>query len=54
MLTHKQLRTKALANAEVKAEYDKLAGEYSLLNEFLKARAAHDLTHEQVVAKSAE
>ena len=54
MLTHKQLRTKALANTGVKAEYEKLAGEFSLLNEFLKARAAHDLTHEQVVAKSAE
>ena len=54
MLTHKQLRTKALANAEEKAEYEKLAEEISLLDEFLKARAAHDLTHEQVVAKSAE
>lgn len=42
MLTHKQLRTKALANAGVKAEYKKLAGEFSLLDEFLKARAAHD------------
>ena len=30
MLTHKQLRTKALANAEVKAEYEKLADEFFL------------------------
>jgi hypothetical protein len=42
MLTHKQLRTKALANAEVKAEYEKFLEEFSLLDEFLKARAAHD------------
>jgi hypothetical protein len=54
MLTHKQLRTKALANTEVKAEYEKLAGEMSLLDEFLKARAAQGLTREQVAAKSAE
>jgi transcriptional regulator with XRE-family HTH domain len=51
MLTHKQLRTKALANAEVKAEYDKLAGEFSLLAEFLKARAAQGLTQAQVAEK---
>ena len=44
MLTHKQLRTQALANAEVKAEYEKLADEFSLLDEFLKARAAQGLT----------
>ena len=44
MLTHKQLRTKALARAEVKAEFEKLADEFSLLGEFLKARAAQGLT----------
>ena len=38
MLTHKQLRTKSLANAEVKAGYEKLADEFSLLDEFLKER----------------
>ena len=51
MLTHKQLRTKALANAEVKAEYEKLADEFSLLDEFLKARAAQGLTQAQVAEK---
>jgi hypothetical protein len=51
MLTHKQLRTKALANAEVKAEYEKLAEEFSLLDEFLKARAAQGLTQAQVVTR---
>ena len=44
MLTHKQLRNKALANADVKAEFDKLADEFALLDEFLKARAAQGLT----------
>jgi transcriptional regulator with XRE-family HTH domain len=51
MLTHKQLRTKALANAEVKAEYEKLADEFALLDEFLKARAAQGLTQAQVAQK---
>lgn len=51
MLTHKQLRTKALADAEVKAEYDKLADEFSLLDEFLKVRAAQGLTQAQVAEK---
>jgi len=44
MLTHKQIRTEALANAEVATEYEKLADEFSLLDEFLKARAAQGLT----------
>ncbi len=51
MLTHKQLRTKALANAEVATEYEKLADEISLLDEFLKARAAQGLTQAQVAEK---
>ena len=51
MLTHKQLRTKALANAEVEAEYEKLTDEFSLLDEFLKARAAQGLTQAQVAER---
>jgi transcriptional regulator with XRE-family HTH domain len=51
MLTHKQLRAKALGNPEVKAEYDKLSDEYALLDEFLKARAAQGLTQAQVAQK---
>ena len=51
MLTHKQLRTKALASAGVKVEYEKLADEFSLLDEFLKARAAQGLTQAQVAEK---
>jgi transcriptional regulator with XRE-family HTH domain len=51
MLTHKQLRAKALGNADVKAEFDKLSDEYALLDEFLKARAAQGLTQAQVAEK---
>lgn len=51
MLTHKQLRTKALANTEVATEYEKLADEFSILDEFLKARAAQGLTQAQVAEK---
>ncbi len=38
MLTHNQLRTKALAGLDVKEEFDKLSDEFSLLDEFFKAR----------------
>ena len=51
MLTHKQLRTKALGNATVKAEFEKLGDEFALLDEFLKARAAQGLTQAQVAEK---
>ncbi len=51
MLKHKQLRTKALASAAVKAEYEKLGDEFALLDEFLKARAAQGLTQAQVAEK---
>lgn len=51
MLTHKQLRIKALANAEVKAAYENLAEEFSLLDEFLKARAAQGLSQAQLAER---
>ncbi len=51
MLTHKQLRTKALGNAAVKAEYEKLSDEFALLDEFLRARTAQGLTQAQVAEK---
>jgi transcriptional regulator with XRE-family HTH domain len=51
MLTHKQLRAKALANADVKAEYEKLSDEFKLLDEFLNARARQGLTQAQVAEK---
>lgn len=51
MLTHKQLRAKALGRAEVKAQFDELGDEYALLDEFLKARAEQGLTQAQVAEK---
>ena len=51
MLTHKQLRTKALGNADVKVEYEKLSDEFAFLDEFLQARAAQGLTQAQVAEK---
>ena len=51
MLTHKQLRAAAMARADVKAEFEKTADEYALLDEFLKARAAQGLTQAQVAEK---
>ena len=51
MLTHKQMRAKALENAEVKAEFDQLADEFSLLDQFLKARADQGLTQAQVAER---
>ena len=51
MLTHKQLRTKALAQPQVQAEFLALSDEYALLDEFLKARAAQGLTQAQLAEK---
>jgi transcriptional regulator with XRE-family HTH domain len=51
MLMHKQLRTKALADPAVKAEFDKLSDEFSLLDEFLKARTSQGLPQAQVAEK---
>ena len=44
MLTHQQLRTQALADEAVKAEFDKLSDEFSLLDDFLMDRMSQGLT----------
>jgi transcriptional regulator with XRE-family HTH domain len=51
MLTHKQLRAKALANPEVKAEFERVSAEFAVLDEFLKIRAAKGLTQNQIAEK---
>ena len=51
MLTHKQLRAKALANPEVKAEFECVRAEFAVLDEFLKIRAAKGLTQNQIAEK---
>ena len=51
MLTHKQLRARALGRAQVQAQFDQLGEEYGLLDEFLKARSEQGLTQAQVAEK---
>lgn len=48
MLTHKKLKEKALSNPKVKAEYESLEPEFSLLRSLLKARRKADLTQDEV------
>lgn len=51
MLTHKQLRAKALGRTEVEVEFKKQEEEFALLDEFLKVRADQGLTQAQVAEK---
>ncbi|MFA6016221.1 MAG: hypothetical protein WC742_14270 [Gallionellaceae bacterium] len=52
MLTHAELKAKALANAEVRAEYERLnKEEFALLDEILAARAAAGLSQAQVAER---
>jgi transcriptional regulator with XRE-family HTH domain len=51
MLTHKQLRAKALRRSDVKAEFAALGEEFAFLDEFLKARAEQGLTQAQVAER---
>lgn len=51
MLSHKELKRQALADAEVRAEYDRLAPEFMLLEEMLRARKAAGLTQEEIALR---
>src|SRR5512140_2384187 len=51
MLTHKELKARALERADVKAEYDRLDEEFQFLDEFLKARAAAGITQAEVAER---
>ena len=51
MITHKELKARALARPEVKAEYDKLEEEFSFLGEFLNARATAGVTQAEVAER---
>ncbi|MFZ4860025.1 MAG: helix-turn-helix domain-containing protein [Desulfuromonadaceae bacterium] len=51
MLTHKELKARALERADVKAEYDRLDEEFRFLDEFLKARAAAGVTQAEVAER---
>jgi len=51
MLTHKELKARALERADVKTEYDQLDDEFRFLDEFLKARAAAGVTQAEVAER---
>ena len=51
MLTHKELKTRALERADVKAEYDRLDEEFQFLDEFLKARTAAGVTQAEIAER---
>ena len=51
MLTHRQLKQRALARADVKAEYERLNEEFSFLDEFLKARSIAGITQAEVARR---
>ena len=51
MLTHKELKDRALERADVKTEYARLDEEFALLDEFLKARAAAGITQAEVAER---
>lgn len=49
--TLKQFKARALARPEVQREYDRLAEEFSFLDEILKARAEAGLTQAEVAER---
>jgi transcriptional regulator with XRE-family HTH domain len=51
MLKHSRLRAKALRRKGVRDEFDRLRGEFALLDEFLKARAENGLTQADVARR---
>lgn len=52
MLTHAELKAQALANTEVRAEYERLnREEFAILDEMLAARHAAGLTQAQVAER---
>jgi transcriptional regulator with XRE-family HTH domain len=51
MLTHKELKARALKRDDVKAEYDRLDEEFAFLDEFLKARSSAGITQAEVAQR---
>lgn len=51
MLTHAELKKRALAKPEVKQAYEALAEEYAIAHELLHAREAAGLTQSEVAEK---
>jgi len=51
MLTHKELKARALERVDVKDEYERLDEEFAFLDEFLRARAAAGITQAEVAER---
>ena len=51
MLTHQELRARALERPDVKSEYDRLDEEFAFLDEFLKARSSAGITQAEVAQR---
>jgi ribosome-binding protein aMBF1 (putative translation factor) len=51
MLSHAELKERALSKPEVKSAYDELEDEYALARELIHARSAAGLTQEEVAEK---
>lgn len=51
MLTHKEVKSRALERPDVKNEYDRLEEEFTLLDEFLKARSTAGLSQADIARR---
>ncbi len=51
MLTHKELKTRALNHPEARTEYERVEDEFIYLDEFLKARAASGLNQSEIAKR---
>jgi DNA-binding XRE family transcriptional regulator len=51
MLTHKELKTRALERPDVKAEYERLNEEFSFFDSFMKVRSAAGITQAEVAER---
>lgn len=51
MLTHKELKSRALVRTDVKTEYDRLDEEFALFDEFLKARTSAGITQKEIAKR---
>lgn len=51
MITHEELKKRALQGTDVRAEYESLHKEFAYLDEFLKARAKTRITQDEIKGK---
>jgi len=51
MLTHKELKRRALARPAVRSEYERLENEFAILDEFLKARSLAGITQAEAARR---